>query len=126
MATTRAAAAEAENFDSPSLAVPLHVDSDWTVRVARTRVTLETLVGTFDQGATPEEIGRRFPVVRIEDVYAVVAYYLAHREAVQDYIQRQEEAGEAIRHEIESHTDTRVGALGRRSQATVDSVTPAS
>jgi uncharacterized protein (DUF433 family) len=83
------------------------VDAEGTVRIGRTRVTLETVVGTFDQGATPEEISERFSVLRVEDVYAVIAYYLNNREAVQAYVRRQEEEGEAIRREIEAHMDSR-------------------
>jgi hypothetical protein len=36
--------------------VPLHTDADGVVRVAGTRVTLDTVVGAFEAGATAEEI----------------------------------------------------------------------
>ena len=36
--------------------VPIHTDADGVVRVAGTRVTLDTIVAAFDAGAAAEEI----------------------------------------------------------------------
>ena len=36
---------------------PLEIDSNGVVRVAKTRVTLDTVVTAFLEGATAEEIG---------------------------------------------------------------------
>ena len=38
--------------------VPIHTDADGIVRVAGTRVTLDTIVAAFDAGATAEEIAQ--------------------------------------------------------------------
>jgi uncharacterized protein (DUF433 family) len=100
MATTDAPAAGTPITDSPILVVPLRVDAHGTIRIGRTRVTLETVVGTFEQGRTPEEICEDFDTLRVADIYAVIAYYLSNREAVDAYIRRQGEAGEAIRRKI--------------------------
>ncbi len=35
---------------------PLHIDKDNVIRVAETRVTLDTVVMAFNEGATAEEI----------------------------------------------------------------------
>jgi uncharacterized protein (DUF433 family) len=60
--------------------IPLSTDANGVIRVAGTRVTLETVVGAFETGATPEEIAQDFPVLRLDDIYAVVTYYLRHRQ----------------------------------------------
>ena len=65
--------------------VPVHTDADGIVRVAGTRVTLETLVAAFDAGATAEEIAQQYPSVALPDVYSVIAYYLRHRPEIQEY-----------------------------------------
>jgi uncharacterized protein (DUF433 family) len=40
--------------------VPIQTDADGVVRVAGTRVTLDTIVGAFDAGATAEEIAQQY------------------------------------------------------------------
>jgi len=43
--------------------VPIHTDADDVVRVAGTRVTLDTIVAAFDTGATAEEIAQQYSSV---------------------------------------------------------------
>lgn len=81
--------------------VPLQEWEDGSVRVAGTRVTLETLLGLFNTGVPPEEIARRFDALRLADVYAVVAYYLDNVEAVDAYLGERERLGEELRREAE-------------------------
>jgi uncharacterized protein (DUF433 family) len=50
--------------------VPIHTDADGVVRVARTRVTLDTIVEAFDAGATAEEIAQQYSSVPLVDVYS--------------------------------------------------------
>ncbi len=40
--------------------VPLNAGEDGVIRVAGTRVTLDTVVTAFQQGATPEEIVQQY------------------------------------------------------------------
>ncbi|HEX5758385.1 MAG TPA: DUF433 domain-containing protein [Thermoanaerobaculia bacterium] len=82
--------------------VPLAVDADGVIRVGGTRVTLDTLVGVYSQGSTPEEIAEAFDVLRLDDVYAVITYYLRHREEVEEYLRRREAEAEKIRGEVEA------------------------
>ncbi len=49
--------------------VPLKVNADGVVCVGGTRVTLDTIVAAFDEGATPEEIAYQYPSLRLADVY---------------------------------------------------------
>jgi uncharacterized protein (DUF433 family) len=66
--------------------VPLRTYPDGTVRVADTRVTLDTLVGAFLSGMTPEEIIQSFPTLQLGDIYAVISFYLHHQEEVNLYL----------------------------------------
>jgi hypothetical protein len=44
--------------------VPIHTDADGVVRIAGTRVTLDTIVAAFDAGATAEEIAQQYSAGR--------------------------------------------------------------
>jgi hypothetical protein len=50
--------------------VPVYTDADGVIRVAGTRATLDTIVGAFDAGATPEEIAQQYSSVPLKDIYA--------------------------------------------------------
>ncbi len=82
--------------------IPLENDDDGMIRVAGTRVTLQTLVYAFRRGDTPEQMVDSFSVLRLADVYAVIAYYLNHRDEVDSYVEQQEGLAAAIRQENEA------------------------
>lgn len=101
----------------PNETVPLHTDAGGVIRVGGTRVTLETVVAQFDSGATPEEICQSFPVLNLDDVYAVVTYLLRHRTEVDEYLARRREEAEEMRREIEAipaNRELRERLLARR------------
>ncbi|HST04093.1 MAG TPA: DUF433 domain-containing protein [Chloroflexia bacterium] len=102
--------------------VPLHVDEHGTVRVAGTRLTLESLLALYQQGKAPEEIVSSFDGITLGDVYAVLGYYLHHRVEVDDYLTAQESAGEAAWREVEAHGPAKANpfrerVLSRRTQS---------
>jgi uncharacterized protein (DUF433 family) len=86
----------------PPEPAPLTTDSAGVVRVLGTRVTLDTVVAAFQEGATPEEIASQYPSLDLGDVYAVIAYYLRHRDEVERYLARRQEEAAAIRRENET------------------------
>jgi uncharacterized protein (DUF433 family) len=85
--------------------VPLRTDPDGVVRVGKTRVTLETVIGSFLDGATAEEIACQYPSLGLADVYAVIAYYLRKKQDVDAYLQRQQELANKIRKQNELRFD---------------------
>ena len=85
--------------------IPLKADADGVVRVGDTRVTLDTVVHTFEQGHTAEEIVSQYPALRLADVYAVIAYYLNHQAEVQAYMRQQQEEAQKIWEQIETKAD---------------------
>ena len=84
---------------------PLQIDDAGAVRVGGTRVTLDTVIGEFLDGASPESIAETYPAVSLADVYATISYYLRHRDQVDEYLRRREENGERLRRQIESSPD---------------------
>src|SRR6266508_2322778 len=80
--------------------IPLAQDADGTVRVGGTRVTLDVLMESYDQGATAEELAQKFGDLRIDDVYAVLTYYPRHPEEVRAYLAERESQAEDLEREI--------------------------
>ncbi|MBE9067069.1 DUF433 domain-containing protein [Leptolyngbya cf. ectocarpi LEGE 11479] len=73
---------------------PLEVNPDNVVLVGKTRVTLDTVVAIFKQGATAEEIVHRYPTLKLADVYSTIAFYLNHQQMVETYLaERQSQSG---------------------------------
>ncbi len=87
--------------------VPLKATVDGVWRVGGTRVTLDTVVAAFNDGATAEEIVHQYPVLRLADVYAVIGYYLQHRSEIEAYLRERQQQAEAVRRENEARFDSR-------------------
>lgn len=81
--------------------VPLAMNEHGVLRVAGTRVPLETVVAAFRKGATPEEIAQNFPVLPLGDVYAVLTYCLRHPEEVEEYMQGRQALADEVRQKVE-------------------------
>jgi uncharacterized protein (DUF433 family) len=80
-----------------SLRVPLVGDRQGAVRVGGTRVGLEVVVDAFRQGSTAEEIAAAYTALALDDVYAVIAYYLRHQADVDAYVADRRAAAGALR-----------------------------
>jgi uncharacterized protein (DUF433 family) len=76
---------------------PLQANEDGVILVGKTRVTLDTVVSVFNQGATAEEIVNRYPSLNLADVYATIAFYLKHQSEVEAYLQQRQQQAQEIR-----------------------------
>lgn len=85
--------------------LPLETDADAVVRVGQTRVTLDTIIMAFTDGATAEEIAQEYPSLRLADIYSVIGYYLRHRAEVDAYLQLRVQQAEQVRHHNEARFD---------------------
>jgi uncharacterized protein (DUF433 family) len=61
---------------------PITMNEDGVALVGGTRVRLETVNTAFHQGESPEQMIDSFDVLKLSDVYGVIAYYLNHRDEV--------------------------------------------
>ncbi|MBR8832162.1 MAG: hypothetical protein N5P05_002391 [Chroococcopsis gigantea SAG 12.99] len=98
---------------------PIETDPDGVVRVAKTRVTLDTVVNAFREGCTPEEIGQQYPSLQLPDIYLVIGYYLRHRDEVHTYLAERERQANTIRQEAQQRFNPigiRERLLARRNQ----------
>ena len=103
--------------------LPLRLTHDGTVRVASTRVSLDSVVHHYKLGATAEEIVQKFPALDLADVYAAIAYYLNHVNEVEEYLRRQEAQGDEVQKSVEANVqgqkrsaDIRSRLVGRKTR----------
>jgi uncharacterized protein (DUF433 family) len=82
--------------------IPLKTDLDGIVRVGNTRVTLDTVIVAFKEGATAEEIVSQYPSLLPADVYAVIGYYLQQQPEVEAYMSQREQVADEIRKQNEA------------------------
>jgi uncharacterized protein (DUF433 family) len=85
--------------------IPLEVDLDGTVRVGKTRVTLDTVIAAFTEGATAEEIVQQYPSLQLADVYHVIGHYLRRPSEVDAYLQQRRAQADAVRQQNEARFD---------------------
>lgn len=74
--------------------------SDGTLRVAGTRVSLDSIFHHFSLGSTAEEIVHKFPSLELSAVYATIAYILQNRKKVEHYIRQQRKAERVVSQEV--------------------------
>lgn len=54
--------------------------------VAGTRVSLDSIVYSFRDGASPESIRYNFSVLTLEEVYGAITYYLHNQKKIDKYL----------------------------------------
>jgi uncharacterized protein (DUF433 family) len=87
---------------------------DDVIRIAGTRVGIETGVGDYQDGASPEEIALRYPTLRLEQIHATITYYLAHPDRVNAYLQRVRQQQEAAYQQSQQHPSALMRSLRER------------
>ena len=59
--------------------------------LAGTRISLDSIVHAFRRGESPETICQNFELLRLEEVYGAIAFYLANQADIDAYLLRQDE-----------------------------------
>jgi len=54
------------------------------------RIALDSVVYAFRRGAAPESILRSFPLLKLEEIYGAIAYYLSHQAEIDEYLAKGE------------------------------------
>lgn len=92
----------------------LTLTAQGSIRIAETRITIESIIQGFRDGATPEEICQDFPALSLAQVYDVLAFYLTHQDAVESYLREQAQAAAGIRQELQGRHTTFLTNLRQR------------
>lgn len=82
-------------------------------------MTLDSLLATYNNGSTPEEIAIQFSVLSLEDIYSTIAYYLNHRQELDNYLEQRNQKALQLRQQLtQKHNlvDLRQRLLTRQSQ----------
>jgi len=101
---------------------------DGAYRVTRTRVSLDSVVYAFLNGQTPESIVDSFPLLTLEQVYGAIAYYLAHRNEIDEYLRQGEAEFEVLRQRLRAQNlplYRKLIAFRQQQQAAKDEQDPA-
>ena len=100
-------------------APPFRWDEVGGIRIGSSRVTLDSLLASYDNGSTPEEIAIQFSSLRLEDIYTSIAYYLNHRQEIDSYLEQRDRQAQQLRQQlIQKHNlvDLRQRLFTRQSQ----------
>ena len=74
-------------------------------RVGGSRVSLDSVVYAFAEGATAEEIVCQFPALSLEQAYGAIAFYLRNRDEIDGYLSEQVARWEQLRRENAGRND---------------------
>ena len=96
----------------PLESAPIETDAHGVVRVAKTRVTLDTVVTAFLEGCTPEEIKEQYLSLQLSDIYLVIGYYLRHQDEVHNYLAERQRQSDLI----QKQTEQRFNPVGIRDR----------
>ena len=100
-------------------APPIQYDADGVARVGGTRVTLDTVVGAWKDGASAEEIAEEYDSLLLADVHAVLSFFLRHEQEVEVYLAQREQESKLVRDENERrfpHNPMRERILSRHQE----------
>jgi 5-bromo-4-chloroindolyl phosphate hydrolysis protein len=79
----------------------------------------DSLLATYHNGSTPEEIAIQYPVLSLEDIYSAIAYYLSHRQEIDNYLEQRNQKAQQLRQQLtQKHNleELRQRLLTRQSQ----------
>jgi uncharacterized protein (DUF433 family) len=63
--------------------------------LAGVRVSLDSIVYSFNEGDSPEAIQENFPLLKLSQIYGAIAFYLDHKAEIDQYLEDTEREFEA-------------------------------
>ncbi|MDD9974785.1 MAG: DUF433 domain-containing protein [Candidatus Poribacteria bacterium] len=94
-------------------------NSEIDIRIKGHRIAIQHVLNKYRQGKGVDELHHRFPTLSMEEIYATILYYLANKEEVEAYLEREklmdEEAGKLI--EMYGRTPTLINWEERLEEA---------
>jgi uncharacterized protein (DUF433 family) len=99
-----------------TIKVPFAVTEQGTIRIKGSRVSLDSIIHHFKLGATAEQIIQSFPSLSLGDIYASIAYYLTHRQEIEEYLQQQETEADTLQEQLVSNPEYQVEIAELRSR----------
>ena len=100
--------------------IPISYNADNVAIISGTRIPIDTVIYTFLDGSTPEQIAQKFPVLALGQIYLLIAYYLNHRAEIDIYLEERRANADRVRSENENSSTSagiRERLLARKQQA---------
>jgi uncharacterized protein (DUF433 family) len=63
--------------------------------IAGTRISLDSVVYSFNRGNSPEAIQSEYPLLKLAQIYGAIAFYLDHQAEIDRYLEQSEREVEA-------------------------------
>ncbi|MEM7807589.1 MAG: DUF433 domain-containing protein [Planctomycetota bacterium] len=98
MAATQTASGEIETASGGYV----RRDEQGVLRVGESRLMVDLIVEDFHRGLSPGAICRNYQGLTLEQVYGVIAHYLAHRDEIDGYLEQRKVEADRVRGAIES------------------------
>ena len=84
---------------------PVRIVEGGTLRVGNSRVSLDSVVYSFNRGEDANVIQENFPSLTLANVHAAIAYYLHNKEKVDKYLAKRMAEFERKRLESQARPD---------------------
>jgi uncharacterized protein (DUF433 family) len=75
---------------APILAKPYIEQRDTGYWITGTRISLDSVVLSYLNGESPENIAQNFLLLSLEQIYGAIAFYLSNRDIVDAYLAKSE------------------------------------
>ena len=108
------------NFTPKVEPIPISYSTDDVAVVTGTRIPIDTVIYTFLDGSTPEQIAQKYPLLELGQIYLLIAYYLNHRAEMDAYLEERRVNADRVRSENENRSSSvgiRERLLARKKQA---------
>ena len=70
------------------------------------RISLDSIVYLFGNGSSPESINKSFPLLTLEEIYGAIAFYLANKIEVDNYLAEEETKAKNLETKLnKTHSD---------------------
>lgn len=74
--------------------------------IEKTRISLDSVIYEFLSGESPEHIAQNFPLLSLEQVYGAIAFYLANREVIDNYLREGEKEFDRLTNSLREKNPT--------------------
>lgn len=75
------------------------------IRLKGHRIFLEHVLERWLSGCTPEDIAHELPTLELEQIYAVITYYLHNKATIDTYLERARHLAEIQEQQADAHPD---------------------
>jgi uncharacterized protein (DUF433 family) len=99
-----------------TLDVPFTITEYGTIPISDSRVSLDSVLHYFKLGVSAEQIALSFPSLKLADIYAAIAYYLNHRDGIEEYLRHQEAEADELQRQRESDPERQAAVAELRER----------